>query len=75
MSKLIITGFIALCLFNIVAHADPVSHESETFKHKEELGIGIGAIIGGLIAGPPGAIIGMASGICKKPYHLPGSVK
>jgi outer membrane protein OmpA-like peptidoglycan-associated protein len=63
MSKLIITGFIALCLFNIVAHADPVSHESETFKHKEELGIGIGAIIGGLIAGPPGAIIGMASGI------------
>ncbi|MGK0296635.1 MAG: outer membrane protein OmpA-like peptidoglycan-associated protein [Gammaproteobacteria bacterium] len=63
MSKLIITGFIALCLFNIVAHADPVSHESEAFKHKEKLGIGIGAIIGGLIAGPPGAIIGMASGI------------
>jgi outer membrane protein OmpA-like peptidoglycan-associated protein len=63
MSKLIMTGIIALCLFNIVAHAEPASADSKPFKHKEELGIALGAIIGGLIAGPPGAIIGMASGI------------
>jgi outer membrane protein OmpA-like peptidoglycan-associated protein len=63
MSKLIISIFIALCLFNIVAHADPESVESESFRHKPELGIGLGAVIGGLIAGPPGAILGMAGGL------------
>ena len=62
MSKLLLTGFIAICLFNIVAHADPVSSESRPLNHKDGLGIGIGAVIGGLLAGPPGVLIGMASG-------------
>ena len=62
MNKLIISGFIALCMFNIVAHADPVTSDSETFKFKGELGMGIGGVLGGLIAGPPGVILGMASG-------------
>jgi len=31
-------------------------------NHQEEAGLGIGAIIGGLVAGPPGAIIGAAGG-------------
>lgn len=63
MSKLIISGFIALCMFNIVAHADPVPPDSEAFRHKEGIGLGMGAVIGGLIAGPPGAIVGMAGGL------------
>jgi outer membrane protein OmpA-like peptidoglycan-associated protein len=62
MSKLIITGFIALCMLNIVTHADPVTPDSDTFKYKGEVGIGIGGVLGGLIAGPPGVILGMASG-------------
>lgn len=62
MSKLIISGFIALCLFNIVAHAETAAAASKSYKYKAETGIGIGAVIGGLIAGPPGAILGMAGG-------------
>lgn len=62
MNKLIISGFIALCMFNIVAHADSATSDSDTFKYKGELGMGLGGVLGGLIAGPPGVILGMASG-------------
>ncbi len=62
MSKLILSVFIVLCLFNIVAYADTQAAQGGPFKHKAEAGIGIGAILGGLIAGPPGAILGMAGG-------------
>ncbi|NNE38551.1 MAG: OmpA family protein [Gammaproteobacteria bacterium] len=62
MSKLILSGVMLLCLFNIVAHADTQKINDGTFKHKAETGLGIGAILGGLIAGPPGAILGMAGG-------------
>ncbi len=62
MSKLILSGIMILCLFNIVAHADTQNTNDGNFKHKAETGLGIGAILGGLIAGPPGAILGMAGG-------------
>jgi outer membrane protein OmpA-like peptidoglycan-associated protein len=62
MSKIILSAIMILCLFNIVAHAEPQATNKGTIKHKAEAGIGIGAILGGLIAGPPGAILGMAGG-------------
>ena len=52
----------SLCIFNIAVYANPVTSRNTTPTHKEETGLGIGAIIGGLIAGPPGAIIGAAGG-------------
>jgi outer membrane protein OmpA-like peptidoglycan-associated protein len=62
MSKLLISGLAAICLFNIVAYAAPVAAETKTVKHKEEIGMGVGGILGGLIAGPPGVLIGIAGG-------------
>lgn len=63
MSKLLISGLLSLCLFNIVAHADPAAaSESRLPKTKEQVGMGIGGILGGVIAGPPGVLIGIASG-------------
>jgi outer membrane protein OmpA-like peptidoglycan-associated protein len=54
--KLII--FTSLFLLSTITHA-----EADNISDKNEgLGFGIGAIIGGLIAGPPGAVIGAASG-------------
>ena len=42
-----------------IANADDIQHISST---KESAGFSVGAIIGGLLAGPPGAIIGAAGG-------------
>jgi outer membrane protein OmpA-like peptidoglycan-associated protein len=56
----IVAIFICLCLFNIVAHAGPKSEASP--GRKDVAGLGLGAVIGGLIAGPPGAIVGAAGG-------------
>lgn len=60
MIKYIFISLSFLCLLNITVHADPVSTSQS--KHKDEIGFGIGALIGGLIAGPPGAVIGAAGG-------------
>jgi len=60
MIKYLLVGSVFLCLFNIAAHAGPVT--GKTKIHKDGMGLGLGAIIGGLIAGPPGAIIGAAGG-------------
>lgn len=60
MIKYLVFGTVFLCLFNITAHAGPVTEKART--HKDVMGLGMGAIIGGLIAGPPGAIIGAAGG-------------
>ena len=62
MLKYTLLGFLALCLFNIAAYANPETNQTSTQTPKEGIGLGIGAIIGGLIAGPPGAIIGAAGG-------------
>lgn len=60
MVKYLIVGISLLCMFNIAAYAGPAPEKNT--RHKEEIGLGLGAIIGGLIAGPPGAIIGAAGG-------------
>lgn len=60
MIKYLLVGLTFLCLFNIAAHAGPATEKARA--HKEEMGLGLGAIIGGLIAGPPGAIVGAAGG-------------
>jgi len=52
----------SLCIFNIAVHANPLTERNIAASHGEETGLGIGAIIGGLIAGPPGAIVGAAGG-------------
>jgi sortase system peptidoglycan-associated protein len=51
--------FISLLGIQPIANADDIQHISST---KENAGFGIGAIIGGLLAGPPGAIVGAAGG-------------
>lgn len=51
--------FISLLAIQSIANADDIQHLSST---KENAGFGIGAIIGGLLAGPPGVIIGAAGG-------------
>ncbi len=58
--SLLILG--SLCLFNLSAHASPLTSRNTPANHKEETGLGMGAVIGGLIGGPPGAIIGAAGG-------------
>ena len=62
MIKYTLIVLTSLCFFNIVVHANPLTERNTKANHKEETGLGIGAIIGGLIAGPPGAIIGAAGG-------------
>ena len=62
MTKLILLGLVSLSLFNIVAYANPIITKHTEPNHKEEVGFGLGALIGGLIAGPPGAVIGAAGG-------------
>ena len=51
--------FVSLLGIQSIANADDIQHLSST---KESAGFGVGAIIGGLLAGPPGAIIGAAGG-------------
>ena len=62
MIKIVLLFLSSLCLFNIAVHANPLTARNTAADHKEEAGLGMGAIIGGLIAGPPGAIIGAAGG-------------
>lgn len=62
MLKYALLTLITLCLFNIGAYANPDTPRPSAKKHKQEMGLGMGALIGGLIAGPPGAIIGAAGG-------------
>lgn len=59
MKFLNILLFISLLGIQSIANADDIQNISST---KENAGFGIGAIIGGLLAGPPGAIIGAAGG-------------
>ena len=59
MFKYVAAGLVILCVFNIAAHAEaPAAQKS----YKEPAGLGLGAILGGLIGGPPGAILGAAGG-------------
>lgn len=51
--------FVSLLGIQSIANADDIQHIAST---KENAGFGIGAIIGGLLAGPPGVIIGAAGG-------------
>lgn len=60
-SKLIL--FTSLLLVSILTHAETDNHSSNIENiEKESIGFGLGAIIGGLIAGPPGAVIGATGG-------------
>jgi outer membrane protein OmpA-like peptidoglycan-associated protein len=59
MFRYIVAGFVFMCVFNIAAHA---GEPSEPKAWKEPAGIGFGALIGGLVGGPPGAILGAAGG-------------
>ena len=61
MNKYLTIGVIGLSLCNLPCYA---GDKSETHPgHKDLTGLGMGAIIGGLIGGPPGAIIGAAGGV------------
>ncbi|MBI2970320.1 MAG: OmpA family protein [Gammaproteobacteria bacterium] len=60
MIKYIVFGFVCLCLVNVVAHADVSAARPD--RSSEPAGLGLGALLGGLIAGPPGAILGAAGG-------------
>lgn len=51
---------ISLLLFQSFVSADDIQHKP--LPNKEGAGFSIGAIIGGLLAGPPGVIVGAASG-------------
>ncbi len=55
--KLIIV--ISLFLLSTITHAES---DGLSDSKNEGIGFGIGAIIGSLIAGPPGAVIGAAGG-------------
>ena len=60
-SKLIL--FTSLLLVSMLTHAETDNYSSNGENiDKESIGFGLGAIIGGLIAGPPGAVIGAAGG-------------
>lgn len=60
MNRYLVIGTVVLCLLNTLAYAEPAAGKTGT--HKEVMGLGLGAIVGGLIGGPPGAIIGAAGG-------------
>ncbi len=51
--------FASLLSIQSISNADDSQHSSSA---KDHTGFGVGAIIGGLLAGPPGAIIGAAGG-------------
>jgi len=61
MNKYLTIGIIGLSLCTQPSYA---GNKSEPHPgHKDLTGLGMGAIIGGLIGGPPGAIIGAAGGV------------
>ncbi|NKB38615.1 MAG: OmpA family protein [Gammaproteobacteria bacterium] len=62
MIKYTLLVLSSLCIFNLAVYANPISSRSNANEYKEESGLGIGAIIGGLLGGPPGAILGAAGG-------------
>lgn len=64
MKKHIPLVLAAVTMFSGAAAAAGSSSPAvpEDQGHRDEIGLGIGALIGGLIAGPPGAIIGAAGG-------------
>ena len=51
---------VSLISFHSIVSADDIQHINTS--HKEAGGFSLGAIIGGLLAGPPGAIVGAAGG-------------
>ncbi len=59
MNRYYIVVLIMLILNTSLAIAQ---EDTSAASHKETLGFGIGALVGGLIAGPPGAVIGAAGG-------------
>jgi len=55
--------FTGLLLLSTVVYADAEKHfQDRKYMDNEGVGFGIGAIIGGLIAGPPGVVIGATGG-------------
>ncbi len=62
MIKYTLLVLSSLCIFNVAVYANPIISRNATSEYKEEGGLGIGAIIGGLLGGPPGAILGAAGG-------------
>ena len=62
MSHFKIIIFTSLLLLSTVTHAETDKLQNTENIGNEGLGFGIGALIGGLIAGPPGAVIGAAGG-------------
>ncbi len=54
------TLLISLLLFQPLVSADDITHQPPVTK--DGVGFGLGAIIGGLVAGPPGAVIGAVGG-------------
>lgn len=62
MIKRNLLGMLCLSMFSLAVQAGPGHPAAVKSTHKDEIGMGIGAVIGGLIAGPPGAIIGAAGG-------------
>lgn len=59
MAKHLLLGLLFICLFNIAAHAQTPTRKASV---PEPAKIGFGALIGGLLGGPPGAIVGAAGG-------------
>ena len=62
MIRSIIAIFLTLFLFNSAAWAETGTAQADGDGYKDGIGLGAGAILGGLNAGPPGAIIGAAAG-------------
>ena len=62
MIKRTLCTLLCLSLFSLTAQAGPPHKGPARSTHKDEIGLGLGAVIGGLIAGPPGAILGAAGG-------------
>ncbi len=62
MIKYTLLVLSSLCIFNVAVYANPLTSRNNASEYKEQSGLGIGAIIGGLLGGPPGAILGAAGG-------------
>jgi len=62
LMKYITVVLAILMIFNTAVFAETSKALADDKGHRDEIGLGMGAVIGGLIAGPPGAIIGAAGG-------------